>query len=270
MAALTPLSPLPAGVVPPTPWLVRLFGCYVRRYLRRHFHAVRLAWPERPTTRPTTPLIIYLNHPAWWDPLISFVLAYQLFPEREHYGPIDAEALARYRLFTHLGFFGIASQTRQGAATFLRQSQAILQRPTTVLWLTPSGAFTDPRTRPVSLRPGLGHLVRRLERCTLLPLALEYPFWEERLPEALARFGAPVVVTAGSTQTAKAWTQQLAQHLEAAQDALQRDACQRERAAFDLVLRGRVGVGGLYDLWRACRAHWRGETWQRAHGVAEW
>ncbi|MGE3537417.1 MAG: lysophospholipid acyltransferase family protein [Candidatus Tectimicrobiota bacterium] len=269
MAALTPPRPCQGRVSPPTPWLVRVFQRYVRTYLRRHFHAVRCAWPGRPPVLPPGPLIVYLNHPAWWDPLLSFLLAYHYFPEREHYAPMEAQALARYRFLTRLGFFGLDLQRRQGAVTFLRTSEAILRRPAAVLWLTPGGAFTDPRQRPLHFRPGLGHLVRRLERCSLLPLALEYPFWEERLPEALAYFGPLLETTEDGAARAEVWTQRLVQCLTTTQERLAQAACSRERTVFEVVLRGRAGVGGVYDFWRACKARWRGEPFRRAHGVAE-
>ena len=69
---------------------------------------------------------------------------------------------------------------------------AWLERPDAALGITPEGRFSDPRERPVRLEPGLAHLARRLDRGVFLPLALEYPFWQERTPEALACFGAPV------------------------------------------------------------------------------
>ncbi len=41
---------------------------------------------------PDGPLIVVLNHPSWWDPLVGFVLT-ELFPDRAHYFPMDAHAL---------------------------------------------------------------------------------------------------------------------------------------------------------------------------------
>ena len=58
---------------------VRGFTRYVRRYLRRHFHAVRLVRAGRPEAPAEGPLVIVLNHPSWWDPLVGAVLA-GLFP----------------------------------------------------------------------------------------------------------------------------------------------------------------------------------------------
>src|SRR5207253_10605254 len=50
-------------------------------------------------------------------------------------------------------------------------------------WIAAEGQLTDPRVRPLRLRSGVGHLAARVRQAVLLPLALEYPFWEERTPD---------------------------------------------------------------------------------------
>nr|MDP9122565.1 lysophospholipid acyltransferase family protein [Acidobacteriota bacterium] len=170
-----------------SPLLVSMFRRYTERYLAHHFHAVRLARAQRPdiSAARERPLVVYLNHPAWWDPLICLLLAHVLAPERQHYGPIEQQALGKYRFFERLGFFGIEPGTARGARRFLKTAQGILERPGTALWITAGGRFSDPRERPIELRKGLGHLARRLRQGVILPLAVEYPYWEERFPEAL-------------------------------------------------------------------------------------
>lgn len=263
-----PGDPVRSTTCPPrlSPWFVRLFVGYARRYVRRSFHALRLLRTGTPSGVPVGPLVVYGNHPSWWDPLVFLVLAHHFFPDRTHYGPIEAGALARYRFLARLGFFGIPTGTRQGAVQFLRMSQAVLAQPATALWVTPEGQFTDPRQRPVRLRPGLGHLAPRLTQGVFLPLALEYTFWEERFPEILVGFGPPVCPTLHPRQRAAAWTALLAERLEVAQRQLAAAACTRDPLAFTTLLRGRVGVGGVYDLWRAVRSSMRGEAFQQAHG----
>ncbi|HTQ78555.1 MAG TPA: lysophospholipid acyltransferase family protein, partial [Thermoanaerobaculia bacterium] len=236
--------------------LLRGFMRYVEPYLRRHFHAVRLARTGAPPLlAQDEPLVIYLNHPSWWDPLIGLLLSQRLFPERRHYSPIQAEALTRYAFFARLGFFGLEPGTVHGARRFLAISEDLLSQGGT-LWLTPGGRFSDPRERPAPLAPGLGHLAARLRRGTLLPLAVEYPFWEERFPEALLRFGEPFVLGSpdGAARTAQGWTELLAARLAATQDALAKDAVSREASRFETLLGGRAGVGGVYDLWRRLKA----------------
>jgi Acyltransferase len=259
----------PSSVPSVSPLLFRLFTGYVRHYLQRSFHAVCLLSTGAPPQPTDLPLVIYCNHPSWWDPLVCIFLARHFFPARTHYGPIDAQALARYRGFARLGFFGVTPGTRQGAATFLRVGRAILQQPKTVLWMTPEGQFSDPRQRPVRFQPGLGHLARHIDRGVFVPLALEYPFWEERFPEVLLGFGAALVVNRDHGRTATEWTAILAQRLEATQDRLAGAACQRHLQAFTPLLRGRAGIGGVYDLWRAMQAWLGGAAFYRAHGREE-
>jgi 1-acyl-sn-glycerol-3-phosphate acyltransferase len=250
------------------PWLVRGFTRYVRGYLRRNFHAVRLSRQGRAPEVGPGPLLIVLNHPSWWDPLVAAHLA-GLFPERIHYAPIDARALSKYRFFEKLGFFGVEQGTRKGALEFLRRGSAILAQPGTALWITAQGQFTDPRIRPVRLRPGVGHLVRRLRSGVVVPLALEYPFWQERYPEALARFGEPISLARGSNWSIEQWVQEIAVHLERTQDALAVEAQRQDSASFEVLLGGSVGVGGIYDGWRRLKAWWQGERFHTGHGAEE-
>ena len=254
----------------PHPWplLVRAFVRYTNYYLRRHFHSVRVGYVDYPAPPPPTcPVIVFLNHPSWWDPLVAICLAFRCFPGRTPYAPIEAHALQQYQFFARLGFFGVEPGTRRGAATFLRIGQAVLTQPASALWVTPGGQFSDPRVRPITLRPGLGHLVSRVQRGVLYPLALEYPFWHERTPEALARFGAPIVIEKEGTYSPAEWTTLLSQRLEATQDALAQDACQRNYAAFRTLLNGTSGVGGVYDVWRRLRATIHGRSFHPQHGT---
>src|SRR4051812_40628853 len=95
------------------------------RQLSRHFHAIRLSKSQRPdpVTLRGRPLISYLNHPSWWDPLICIQLARELFPERRHYGPIDTSTAGQYRSFARMGFFEVESGTARGARRFLTLAQ---------------------------------------------------------------------------------------------------------------------------------------------------
>jgi 1-acyl-sn-glycerol-3-phosphate acyltransferase len=248
-----------------SPWLIRLFSRYCRSYLRKNFHAVRLAWAGRPVDPGDVPLIIVVNHPSWWDPLVGLVLS-GLFPGRQHFAPIDAAALGRYRIFERLGFFPVEQSTAQGAREFLQTSVALLAGPGRALWITAQGSFTDPRLRPVQLKPGIAHVVRRLEKGVILPLALEYPFWEERYPEALARFGEPIAIDRGSSRSVDQWVAMIAAGLTRSQDALAVDAQRRAPDAFEVLLDGKAGVGGVYDLWRRFKALAAGKRFQVEHG----
>lgn len=246
----------PAPNIPqPAQWMLRAFALYCTRYLAKHFHAVRLLRPA-PEVPPDKPLVVYLNHPSWWDPLICLEVARHYFPQRVNYAPIDAAMLQRYGFMKKLGFFGVEQGTRRGAAMFLRSSEAILARGNTSIWLTPQGHFADPRKRPIRFAAGLSHLARRMPDAVYLPMAVEYPFWTERTPEALVHFGAPAREA-----------NDLEDALGEAQDALAAAAMVRDPADFHTLLSGSAGEGGFYQSWRRLRARWRGEQYRREHGT---
>jgi 1-acyl-sn-glycerol-3-phosphate acyltransferase len=249
-------------------WTFRLFRRYAERYMSRHFHAVRLARDGyRPDFHMTGPIVVVMNHPSWWDPLMGMVLS-GLWPDRaRHFAPIEADYLAKYPFFERLGFFGIDSTSLGGARSFLRRGEAALADPDGVLWVTSQGRFADARERPVGLAGGVGHLVDRIGGGFVLPLALEYVFWSERTPEALARFGSPIRVNEAAAASSPAvWTARFERALQATQDVLAVDAMSRDPARFETLVSGRSGVGGIYDGWRRLKAAVHGRRFVAAHG----
>ncbi len=241
--------------------LLALFRHIVRRYFRRQFHAVRLA-RAHDVASISGPLIIYANHGSWWDPMVAYLLAERLFPYRRHFAPMDAAALTRYPVLRHLGVFPVELRTPRGAVQFLRTGHAIL-RSGGVLWVTPQGQFVDTRQRPLVFKPGLAALAARLGSCTVLPLAIEYTFWDERLPETLLLFGHPLRV---SGETADALEPQLIAALESTMDDLKQRALTRSPEAFDQILSFNAGgAGGFYALGQRLRALVRRKPYQAEH-----
>ncbi len=196
------------------------------------------------------PLVVYANHSSWWDPMVSVLLAEMLLPGLKHYAPMDAAALKRYPILGKIGIFPVEMASARGAAQFLRTSKAILASGG-VVWITPQGRFADSRERPLGFKPGLGALAARSAGVEIVPLAIEYTFWDERLPEALLRFGAPVQLAEdASTEVA---SERLESALVATMDALKTAAMARDAGAFRLLLRGGRGTGGMYGLVRRMR-----------------
>lgn len=246
-----------------SPILFRLFTLYLRWYFWRGFHAVRMSRTSMPMVPPGRPVILYTNHPSWWDPALFILLSDVLMPDRRSFGPMERNALGRYNLLRRFGVFGIDTSHARGAARFLDVSLRVLADPSSALWITAEGEFTDPRRRPVRLRPGLAHLARRVEGAVLIPLAIEYTFWNERKPEALVRFGTPIE-TGGGPSVAE-WTARLEGELAANMDALAAESTTRDPALFSPLLSGTAGVGGIYDLWRRVVAWSRGRRARIAH-----
>ena len=83
-------------------WFTRFFAAYSQRLVRKHFHAVRLLGAPDLSAFAGRPLVIYANHPSWWDPLIALVVWRRLLGDRVPYAPIDAAMLKKYAFFKRL------------------------------------------------------------------------------------------------------------------------------------------------------------------------
>lgn len=244
--------------------LLVLFRYIVRRNFRRAFHAVRIEHAER-CQAIDGPLIIYANHSSWWDPMVAFLLSAKLMRARRHYAPMDADALARYPVLRKIGVFPVEISSARGAVRFLRTGEAILRGGGT-LWVTPQGQFADVRERPLVFKPGMAALAARVPGCVVLPLAIEYVFWDERTPEVLLCFGEPVRVMAG--ESTAALEARLIEALEAVMREMRERASTREATQFARVLvRGRAGVGGMYGMSLRLRAWVRGRRYDAEHGT---
>lgn len=254
-----------AGKVPrPSRRAIGLFSIYLRWYLGRHFHAVRVANLTRMPAQ-AHPLILFLNHASWWDPLAGMLLAMEALPECEHYAPMDEAALGHYGIFRSMGIFPVDNGSPRGAAQLLRAGSEILARDRSALWITPESRFQDVRTRPIVFRPGLGALMTRIGRMTCVPIAIEYTFWNERLPEILINIGEPLEIADGALEQAHTWTNLLSYGTAATLDELALLAIERDPAAFETILSGASGIGGIYELWKRLSAVIAGQAYISGH-----
>jgi 1-acyl-sn-glycerol-3-phosphate acyltransferase len=253
---------------PPAPKVsargVSFFAAYSRRYMSRYFHSIRISKCGLPPCDLSRPLVIYLNHASWWDPLVCLQLSRTYFATRTSFAPIDAVALERYRFFKSLGFYGIEQRSIRGARTFLRTTRAILRSERNMVWLTPQGRFSDVRERPLRLQPGIGALAAQMRDAAFVPLAVEYAFWTEPRPEILLSFGKCAIPGDEPPLSAGAWTEFMRSSLESVQDELASRSCRRDPAEWLVLDRGASGVNAIYDGW-----HWLRSRFTRVAHTAE-
>lgn len=251
-------------------------------YLSKHFHAVAVnrTTLSSEVLSDDAALILYANHASWWDPLVAMFVHRRLMKRHRLYAPMDASALKRYRIFNRMGFYGIEQNSHRGAVEFLHRSLQILRQPAATVALTPEGTFRDVRDRRGELMPGLAHLAHAVEstqppasersasRCVwMVPVALEYCYWEERLPECLCWFGEPLCTHWGlQTASKPQWQQVLVSRLRAAQDDLAAASIARDETKFEMLLSGRTGTSRIYDAARRAFSRWRGQPVQLSHG----
>jgi 1-acyl-sn-glycerol-3-phosphate acyltransferase len=253
-------------VLKPSQRLMALFHLYLRWYIGRHFHGLRVAHGERFPREVSGPTIIYLNHPSWWDPLTCIMIARSFLPYAEHYAPMDEAALRRYGFFAKLGLFPVEPDTARGARQFLRASKEIVSRRNSVLWLTPEGAFTDVRRRPIHYKEGLATLLAGMESATVVPLAIEYVYWDERLPEILVNCGGALSSNDGGKCKSSEWNEVLSAAMTACQEELATLAVTRDPSHFQALVEGAAGIGTVYDLWRRMRSGMHGRRYEAEHG----
>ncbi|MFO0011922.1 MAG: lysophospholipid acyltransferase family protein [Planctomycetota bacterium] len=248
-------------------WLVDGFCRYTHRMVKGRFHAFAVQFAEPPPTiAPNShALVVYANHVSWWDPIVAMLLRKSYFPDRVLYAPIDAAALKAYRVFSKMGFFGIELDRFQGAAEFLKTSRAILSNPQSSLWVTPEGRFTDCRDHSQPLMPGLAHLAASFPSVSLVPLAIEYPFWEEPRPMIAVRFG-PRQSYEGHLSKRECG-ERLHEALRQTQRDLASAVMQREAEAFEYLIAPRAARTSWYDTIRAWTAWYHGQPFDPRHSA---
>ncbi|WP_245870170.1 lysophospholipid acyltransferase family protein [Teichococcus rhizosphaerae] len=235
------------------------------RFARRHMRALRVAEWGMPRI-PDGPLVVFANHPSWWDGVAFMLLSRRLFPGRRMFIPMEAAALARYGFMRRLGVFGVEQDSARGAVAFLRVAGRVLApERRDMLWMNAPGRFADARERPVPVAPGLVRLPELAPHAAFIPLALEYPFWSERKAEMLAAFGTPLPGAALQAMPRDQRQAALAGALAGTMDRLAGDAIARRPEGFRVVEQGGEGMGGIYDLWRRGRALLRGRRFDARH-----
>jgi 1-acyl-sn-glycerol-3-phosphate acyltransferase len=195
------------------------------------------------------------------------------------YAPIDAEALNKYRMFAKMGFYPVEQNgSWRGAASFLKTSIAILEHGGTSLWITPEGRFVDVRDTSAEFTMGLSHLAfeatrrpslatasagstqdQSSRRIWFVSAAVEYTFWEERLPELLVWFGRPLSTDDTAGMTKNEVHLELMRRMRAAQQELASASIKRDSSQFEILLGGTSGTFVVYDIWRRLKASLTGK-----------
>jgi 1-acyl-sn-glycerol-3-phosphate acyltransferase len=244
-----------------SPFMLRFFGRVFARELTSHFHAVRLLGS---VPRLSGPTVIYANHPSWWDAAIFVWLSATIFADRPCAAPIDAAMLRKYPFFARIGAFGVEPGTFAGASAFLESASDVLAA-NGVLLVNAEGRFADVRPRRLAIQSGLAHLAARVPHARFIPLAFEYTFWDEKRPNALLHFGAPIAAADLAAEDRGAATQRLQQALAGTMDRLAEAGTARDASRFDILLTGRVRIHRIYDAWRTLSSKLAGKRFDAAH-----
>ena len=100
---------------------------------------------------------------------------------------------------------------------------------------------------------------------TCVPVAIEYVYWEERLPEILVNVGEPLEIADGGMEDGRTWTNLLSYAMAATLDELAMLAMERDPDAFETILSGSSGVGGVYGIWKRITCAITGRPYPHDH-----
>lgn len=169
-------------------WLMPLARAYVRRTLRARFDGL---WVEGLTRArrelDAAPVIVALNHVAFWDPLVALQLDALL--GTESHCLMDERNLAHYPFFAWVGAIPLARGASKRTLGQLRSAAELLSGPRRALWIFPQGRQRPAHLWPHALSSGVAWLSREAH-AAVLPLAIGYAFREAREPAVLASFGS--------------------------------------------------------------------------------
>ena len=247
-------------LIPATPreGFARVFTWYTRRLLRKRFHRV-LATPEMLVLLTKMnefdgPAVMGCTHSAWWDPLVALIFQRGFMPLRQHFSPIDADQLRRFRFFRKLGLFGIRPDDPESLAEMVTYIDGLRKSHSRfTLGITPQGSFADPR-EPVRIRPGAAAIAARLPDARVIVAAIEYAFWQDSRPSV---FVHAIEVEQPSHTTTAGWHRAIQIGMQQAANELARLVIARDPSNFSIVLGPGVGfatsVNPVHGAWLRLR-----------------
>lgn len=174
------------------PWVLALARWYGRRRIARAFDGLFVEGLVEARQRARhEPLILAMNHVAWWDPFVVVLLDEAL--GTESYCLMDAQNLSKLPFFGWIGAIPLRRESPRDALRDLKASRALLDHPGRVVWIFPQGRQRPSHLRPLGLERGVGVLADDA-KATVLPVSLTYSFREAPQPTIAVSVGAPVAV----------------------------------------------------------------------------
>ncbi|WP_379130002.1 lysophospholipid acyltransferase family protein [Paenibacillus sp. sgz500958] len=170
----------------------KLFYRYNSLYLiRRHFRYFGAAGDFKPESADGRPLLYIMNHSSWWDGLLAYH-AVRTLTSSEHYFMMEEEQLRKYTFFRKLGAYSIDRSSTRDIQTSLRYTANLLRNGGSV-WMYPEGEIRLLEHRPLSLKMGVGVVLRLCPDAAVVPVTLYHGLFRHPKPEAVLLAGEPLI-----------------------------------------------------------------------------
>jgi chlorobactene lauroyltransferase len=228
-----------------------IYRLIARRSLARAFDRV---WLQQagPLPEPRDgPLLLYLNHSAWWDGYLMYVIHRVVLGGRfDVHLLMEEKQLRAYRFFSWSGAFSIDRRDPEESARSLQYAANLLRggRRPRLLFIFPQGKIVPADRRPLVTYPGIARIVAMAGPLTLCPVALRYEFLGQQWPHAFIRIGP--AHRAADPSDLEGTLADVTARLTAACDALRDDVLALRLERFRPLLQGRQGIDKRFDRFR--------------------
>ncbi len=221
-----------------------------RRGLWKSFHEVRFraSGPlPAPPSRLDVPLIFYANHNTWWDGYLALMVTRQLYG-LDGYLMMDVRQLRRYRFFRWAGVFSVDQENgREALRSIDYIARELQQGPGRCLWIFPQGQIQPQEGRPLAFHSGLAHLIRRVGRCYVYPVAVRFEFLREQYPDIFVEVGPAQLFEKGQPFDPKKLTAELETSLTNQLDQLRETVNSLKLDEFVTIIKGRGSTDTFFD-----------------------
>lgn len=156
-------------------WVEKVFAVYNRNLLRRRFNSLLVDGLEHLTENKDTPTVIYANHSGWWDGLIAFQISYRT--KSDSFIMMEEKQLKSLPVFRKLGAFSVVRENPREARKSIDYAVRLLnEKPNRTLWIFPQGEILPNDLRPLKFYNGLSRIIKQVENCRIINLAIRYEF----------------------------------------------------------------------------------------------
>jgi len=215
--------------------LEKVFAIYNRNLIKRRFHSIQVSGLEILENRNKLfPLIVYANHSSWWDGLVAFQISRKA--NLDSFIIMEEKQLKKLFFFRKLGAFSVARENGRNAFRSINYAAEILtETENRALWIFPQGEILSNEIRPLKFFNGLSHVIKKVDKCYAVPLAIKYEFLENYKPEIFIRIGAGELISGGANFFVKRKTQEFEIQLTQTLDRLKIDIQNKNFAKFEKI-----------------------------------
>lgn len=227
------------------PFLDSVLFFYLKRMLRKNFHAIRIAGLHHlQSLEKTRPVIAFANHTNWWDGLLVFYLT-RFQRGKDFYCMMEEKQMMHYPFFAWMGAFSVDLENSIRAAATVKYTCELLRQNRTLIWIFPQGKMVSPH-EPITIRPGVDFMARRYKNAQMMPMALAFDFEREQRPFAYMRIGKPFLAADSSEE-------RLAEEMETLRRKIQEDVSGRRFGDYEYILKPAFSINKRWEwIRRAC------------------